>query len=241
MKNEFQRGATSGGDGVHILTGPIYVEGAEPGDMIAVEILDLSLRPNPQGQTYGSNAAAWWGYQARVPKADGSAFVYDSENAEDNDEIITIYEMIEEDGDAYAIPLYQYVWPSIIDPNGTERNSIAYPGTCVPHSPHGTTESVSSSVSDMGWARKANTTIQYYDDVFRAKIPISMHIGCMGLAPESHSYVDSIPPLPTGGNLDNKRIGVGTTMYYPVEVAGGLLSKFWKPASFCVCCIVQSI
>ena len=51
-----------------------------------------------------------------------------------------------------------------------------------------------------------------------------MHIGCMGLAPESHSYVDSIPPLPTGGNLDNRRIGVGTTMYYPVEVAGGLLS-----------------
>jgi acetamidase/formamidase len=30
--------------------------------------------------------------------------------------------------------------------------------------------------------------------------------------------------MPTGGNLDNKRIGVGTTMYYPVEVAGALLS-----------------
>ena len=27
-----------------------------------------------------------------------------------------------------------------------------------------------------------------------------------------------------GGNLDNKRIGVGTSMYYPVEVEGGLLS-----------------
>lgn len=62
----------------------------------------------------------------------------------------------------------------------------------------------------MGWAREANTTIQYYDDIFRAKIPIFMHVGCMGLAPESHSYVDSIPPLPTGGNLDNRRIGVGT-------------------------------
>jgi len=30
--------------------------------------------------------------------------------------------------------------------------------------------------------------------------------------------------MPTGGNLDNKRIGIGTTMYYPIEVAGGLLS-----------------
>lgn len=132
MKNEDQRGATAGGDGVHILTGPIYVEGAEPGDMIAVEIMDLKLRPNRDGKTFGSNAAAWWGYQARVPKADGSDFVYDTANASDNDEIITIYEMVEEDGNAYAVPLYQYEWPSIIDPNGTVRNSIAYPGTCVP-------------------------------------------------------------------------------------------------------------
>ena len=46
----------------------------------------------------------------------------------------------------------------------------------------------------------------------------------MGLAPASHDYVDSIPPMPTGGNLDNKRIGVGTSMYYPIEVEGGLLS-----------------
>jgi acetamidase/formamidase len=45
------------------------------------------------------------------------------------------------------------------------------------------------------------------------------------LAPASHDLVDFIPPImPTGGNLDNKRIGIGTTMYYPVEVVGGLLS-----------------
>ena len=48
-----------------------------------------------------------------------------------------------------------------------------------------------------------------------------MHVGCMGLAPASHDVVDSIPPMPSGGNLDDKRIGVGMTMYYPVEVAGG--------------------
>ena len=46
----------------------------------------------------------------------------------------------------------------------------------------------------------------------------------MGLPPASHVSVDSIPPMPTGGNLDDKRIGVDTTMYYPVEVAGALLS-----------------
>lgn len=46
----------------------------------------------------------------------------------------------------------------------------------------------------------------------------------MGLPPASHEFVDSIPPMVTGGNLDNKRIGVGTTMYYPVQVEGALLS-----------------
>jgi acetamidase/formamidase len=60
MTNEAYRGATGGGDGVHILTGPIYVEDAEPGDILKVEILDLVPRVNPEGKTFGSNAAAWW-------------------------------------------------------------------------------------------------------------------------------------------------------------------------------------
>merc|ERR1712023_174229 len=30
--------------------------------------------------------------------------------------------------------------------------------------------------------------------------------------------------MPSGGNLDDRRIGKGTTMYYPVEVKGALFS-----------------
>ena len=80
----------------------------------------------------------------------------------------------------------------------------------------------SSTVSDHGWTK--TDPIVYYDSPFPAKIPINYHIGCMGLPPASHEFVDSIPPMVTGGNLDNKRIGIGTTMYYPVQVAGALLS-----------------
>ena len=47
---------------MHVLTGPIYVEGAEPGDVVTVEILELEPRKNPDGESFGSNAAAWWGY-----------------------------------------------------------------------------------------------------------------------------------------------------------------------------------
>ena len=57
-KRESFRGASGGGDGVHVLTGPIAVDGAEPGDVLKVEIVDLRPRANPEGKTYGSNANA---------------------------------------------------------------------------------------------------------------------------------------------------------------------------------------
>ena len=44
------------GPGVHILTGPIGVRGAEPGDSLVVEILEM--RPRLR---HGSNCAAHWG------------------------------------------------------------------------------------------------------------------------------------------------------------------------------------
>ncbi|MET0269950.1 MAG: acetamidase/formamidase family protein [Sphingomonas sp.] len=43
--------------GVHIMTGPIWVEGAEPGDMLEVRYLSMSPRV-----PYGSNLAANWGH-----------------------------------------------------------------------------------------------------------------------------------------------------------------------------------
>jgi len=81
---------------------------------------------------------------------------------------------------------------------------------------------LSFTVADEGWTKKAPIT--YYDSPYKARIPVNFHIGNMGLAPSSHDFVDSIPPMVTGGNLDNKRIGIGTTMYYPIQVAGALLS-----------------
>ena len=54
------------GFGVHICTGPVYIRGAEPGDILEVRIIDVKPRPcaNPAyaGKSFGSNAAAWWGF-----------------------------------------------------------------------------------------------------------------------------------------------------------------------------------
>jgi Acetamidase/Formamidase family len=118
--NEPYRGATGKGDGVHILTGPIYVEGAEPGDILKVEILNLRPRVNPtNGKTFGSNAAAWWGYHARVPKLDGTKFTAGSFSGTptQNDELVTIYEVRDDgQGQGFAVPVYQFEWPVITDP-----------------------------------------------------------------------------------------------------------------------------
>jgi acetamidase/formamidase len=43
--------------GVHIMTGPVSVKDAEPGDALQVDILEIRPR-----LAYGSNIAAWWGY-----------------------------------------------------------------------------------------------------------------------------------------------------------------------------------
>lgn len=43
--------------GVHIMTGPIYLEDARPGDILEVRYLSMTPR-----NRYGSNLAANWGY-----------------------------------------------------------------------------------------------------------------------------------------------------------------------------------
>ena len=61
----FGRGAGEG-LGVHVCTGPVAMRGAEPGDVLEVRIIDVRPRPcaNPayKGKSFGSNAAAWWGF-----------------------------------------------------------------------------------------------------------------------------------------------------------------------------------
>lgn len=45
------------GPGVHVMTGPIYVQDALPGDTLEVRLLSVEPR-----LAYGTNIAAWWGY-----------------------------------------------------------------------------------------------------------------------------------------------------------------------------------
>lgn len=129
-------------DAVNPVTGPIYVEGAEPGDAVAITFLDFK----PSG----------WGWTANIP---GFGLLTD----QFPDPSLHIWKY-----DATALA------PALYGPGGA--------------------------------------------------VPLKPFVGTIGLAlaePGNHSVV---PPRRVGGNLDIRDTSVGTTLYLPVEVAGGLLS-----------------
>lgn len=57
------------------------------------------------------------------------------------------------------------------------------------------------------------------------EIPLRPFFGVMGVAPPSHwGAVSSLPPRRNGGNIDNKELVAGTTLYLPIHVDGALFS-----------------
>ena len=122
------------------MTGPVHVEGAEPGDMLQVDILDLEFRLD-------------WGFVSILPLLGTLP-----------DEF-TEYETVHADIDAAR-------------------------GTC--RLPWGT------------------------------ELPLAPFFGILGTAPPAAwGPVGSAVPRAFGGNMDNKELTVGTTLYLPVFNAGG--------------------
>ncbi len=56
-----------------------------------------------------------------------------------------------------------------------------------------------------------------------ASVPIEPMLGIVGCTPSEPGVHGSIPPRRTGGNMDVKHVGPGSTVYLPVEVEGALL------------------
>jgi acetamidase/formamidase/AraC-like DNA-binding protein len=190
----YGRGAGEG-FGVHVCTGPIYINDAMPGDMIELRILDIQTRHNNseqfKGRSFGSNAATFWGFH------------YNDLLTEPKPrEVITIYEIDESEKPFCAHAVYNYRWVPQIDPFGVKHERIDYPGIPVDHS----------------------KTEKNFDILQNVEIPLRPHFGTIGLAPSHTGLVDSVPPSNQGGNLDNWRLGKGSKVFLPVAVQGGLLS-----------------
>ncbi len=130
---------TDRGPGPHLLTGPIAVHGAQPGDVLQVDILEATPR-----LPYGSNLAAHWG-----------GYLYDLTAVER----VTIYEL-----DSSALrgrAVFGYDWNTtpladqpgaVVDP-GSVRREPALPGVTVPLRPHFGTMGVAPPVATGGCRR----------------------------------------------------------------------------------------
>lgn len=157
------------GPGVHVLTGPIHIGGAEPGDVLECRILNLEPRLH-----YGSNVSANWG------------LLYDDF---DEEEYVTIYEVDQETHTAHA--RFQYKYPDLYDTPGRVIDP---------------------------------ESVDRYPVLEDIQVPVRYHFGTAGVAPAEDGRIDSVPPSVFGGNVDNRHFNVGTSMYYPVQVEGGLFT-----------------
>ena len=155
--------------GVHIMTGPIYVRDAKPGDMLEIHYLKMKPR-----FSYGSNLAANWGH------------LYEEFGKKER---VTIYRL--DMGTMQATGHYAYDFQGLYDKPGQITR-------CPDCSRETTLEGV--------------------------RVPMRPHLGTAGVAPNTRERVSSIPPGAHGGNIDNWRIAAGSTMFYPVQVDGGLFS-----------------
>jgi len=66
-------------------------------------------------------------------------------------------------------------------------------------------------------------TFKALDTDFAVKIPMHPFFGCIGVAPASGEARSSLVPAEFGGNMDSPEASVGNTVYFPVNVKGGLL------------------
>ncbi len=190
----FGRGAGEG-FGVHICTGPVAVKEAQPGDVLEVRILDIRPRPSRNPQ-----------YEGRVFGSSVAAwwgYHYSELLAGPKPrEAVTIYEIFDQCDAPHARALYSYRWEPQTDPFGVVHTTYDYPG--VPVAP--------------GSVKRRHAVL---DGI---RIPLRPHFGVIAVAPREADFVDSVPPSYFGGNLDNWRLGKGSTIYLPVSVPGALLS-----------------
>lgn len=56
------------------------------------------------------------------------------------------------------------------------------------------------------------------------RVALRPFLGVMGMPPAEGGLHSTVPPRPTGGNLDCKELVAGSTLYLPVAASGGLFS-----------------
>ena len=186
---------------VHCLSGPFEIEGAEPGDLLVVDILDVGPIPQETGELAGQG----WGYTGIFATTNGGGFL--TEQFPDAYKAIWDFE----GGFATSRHVPEVRYAGLIHPG--------LMGTAPSHELLGT------------WnAREAALIATDPDRVPPLALPPEPQQAVLGsLSGEDFTRAAAeaartAPPRENGGNQDIKNFTAGTRVFYPVFVPGGKLS-----------------
>ncbi len=186
---------------VHRLSGPIAVEGAEPGDLLIVDILDLGPIPQEMGPLAGQG----WGYTGIFARANGGGFLTDRFP------------------DAYKV-----IW-DFHGHTATSRHvpHVAFTGIAHP----GLMGTAPSAQLLERWNRREAALIATDPDrVPPLALPPEPDEAILAtLEGDEFDRVAgeaarTAPPRENGGNQDIKNLTAGSRVFYPVFVDGANLS-----------------
>ncbi|MDT7642495.1 MAG: formamidase [Pseudonocardiales bacterium] len=187
---------------VHVLSGPFAVEGAEPGDLLIVDILDIG--PIPQEDS-GPLAGQGWGYTGIFPTNNGGGF------------------LTEQFPDAYKA-----IW----DFRGQTATSRHIPGVSFTGIVHpGLMGTAPSAALLAKWNRREGalraTDPERVPPLALPPEPSDAVLGTL-TGPEfdriAAEAARTAPPRENGGNQDIKNLTKGSRVFYPVFVPGAKLS-----------------
>jgi formamidase len=187
---------------VHALSGPFAVEGARPGDLLVVDILDLG--PIPQEDS-GPLAGQGWGYTGIFARQNGGGFLTD------------------QFPDAYKV-----IW----DFRGGQATSRHVPGVSFTGIMHpGLMGTAPSAELLTRWNRREGALIaQDPDRVPPLALPPEPEAAILGALQGqdfdrvAREAARTAPPRENGGNQDIKNFTKGSRVFYPVYVDGANLS-----------------
>jgi formamidase len=187
---------------VHKLSGPFAVEGARPGDLLIVDILDVG--PIPQEDS-GPLAGQGWGYTGIFSRNNGGGF------------------LTEQFPDAYKA-----IW----DFTGQTATSRHVPGVSFAGLIHpGLMGTAPSAKLLAAWNKREGDLIATDPRRVPplALPPEAEHAVLGSLAPHEFTRVAgeaarTAPPRENGGNQDIKNLSKGSRVFYPVFVDGANLS-----------------
>ncbi|WP_405467917.1 formamidase [Streptomyces canus] len=185
----------------HMLSGPIAVEGAEPGDLLVVDILDLG----PVPQTEGEGSGQGWGYTGVFARDNGGGFLTDHFP----DSYKAVWDFHGQQATSRHIPGVRYT--GITHPGlfGTAPSAEllarwnAREQALIDTDPHRVPALALPPLADNALAGTAS------DDAGR-------RIAAEGAR--------TVPARENGGNHDIKNFTRGSRVFYPVLVPGALLS-----------------